>query len=301
MSRDWTGQRERGSKGALRLICWIALRLGRPAARLLLYPITAYFLLRAGTSRRSSRSYLRRVLGPAAGLAAVARHFHSFAAVLLDRVFLLSDRFEEFEIRIHNPEVFLHEVERGSGALLLGAHLGSFDLLRALAVGRHEFPVKVLMYPAHNGVIVGLLDALSPRVAEGVIPLGRPDTMLRVQEAVDCGSLVGILGDRVAESEKSVACRFLGERALFPAGPMLLAAALDRPVIFFAGLYRGGNVYDVYFERLAERVEIARSTRRQDLERWTQRYADRLEHYVRQAPYNWFNFYDFWPPRESVK
>jgi hypothetical protein len=24
------------------------------------------------------------------------------------------------------------------------------------------------------------------------------------------------------------------------------------------------------------------------------RYAARLEHHARQAPYNWFNFYDFW-------
>jgi hypothetical protein len=25
-----------------------------------------------------------------------------------------------------------------------------------------------------------------------------------------------------------------------------------------------------------------------------QRYADRLAHHARTAPYNWFNFYDFW-------
>jgi predicted LPLAT superfamily acyltransferase len=24
------------------------------------------------------------------------------------------------------------------------------------------------------------------------------------------------------------------------------------------------------------------------------RYVERLEHYCRLAPYNWFNFYDFW-------
>ena len=30
-----------------------------------------------------------------------------------------------------------------------------------------------------------------------------------------------------------------------------------------------------------------------------QRYADRLAHYARSAPYNWFNFYDFWRPAQS--
>jgi predicted LPLAT superfamily acyltransferase len=30
------------------------------------------------------------------------------------------------------------------------------------------------------------------------------------------------------------------------------------------------------------------------IEQALKRYAQRLEHYCRMAPYNWFNFYDFW-------
>jgi predicted LPLAT superfamily acyltransferase len=66
------------------------------------------------------------------------------------------------------------------------------------------------------------------------------------------------------------------------------------PVILIFGLYRGGNRYDVHFERLAERITLEPRERQRAIERWVQRYAERLEYYARSAPYNWFNFYDFW-------
>ncbi len=75
---------------------------------------------------------------------------------------------------------------------------------------------------------------------------------------------------------------------------MLLASALKVPVVLCFGLYRGGNRYDIYFELLAECIEISRQDRAKDMASWTQKYVDRLEYYCRLAPYNWFNFYNYW-------
>ncbi|WP_018873684.1 lipid A biosynthesis acyltransferase [Thioalkalivibrio sp. ALJ16] len=294
MSRAWFQQQERGSPLALRIILWVALNLGRRASRALLYPITAYFLLFAPRSRHHSRRYLRRVLGREPGLGDLARHLHCFAAVTLDRVFFLAGRDDRLDVRVHHREVFLRHVESGRGAILLGAHLGSFEALRALAVGKHDFPVRVLMYPNHNEGITRLLESLNPDVAAAVIPLGRTETLIQARECLDRGELVATLGDRVAESDKMVACRFLGDTALFPQGPLLLAAVLKVPVILCFGLYRGGNRYDIVFEPFAETIEAPRGQRDEALAQWVQRYADRLESRVREAPYNWFNFYDFW-------
>ena len=294
MSRSWFQQEERGSPLALRIILWVALNLGRRASRTLLYPITAYFLLFAPQSRRHSRNYLRRVLAREPRLTDVARHLHSFAAVILDRVFLLAGKDACLDIRVHNREIFLEHVDSGQGAILLGAHLGSFEALRALAVGKYDFPVRVLMYNDHNRSITQVLEALNPEVAASVIPLGRTETLIQARECLDRGELIATLGDRVAESDKMVACNFLGDTALFPQGPLLLAAVLKVPVILCFGLYRGGNRYDIVFERFADTIEAPRGQRDEALAQWVQRYADRLEARVREAPYNWFNFYDFW-------
>lgn len=294
VSAGWTEQRERGNLFALRLILWIALRMGRPAARAILYPIVLYFLVKAAPQRRASRAFLTRALGRPAGLRDVARHIHCFSATILDRVFLLAGRQDALSVTVHNDRLVADRVAAGTGFLLLGSHLGSFEIMRALAVERQGIPLRVLMDSKHNRALTDLLDRLNPAVAATVLPLAGPATLLAVKEILDSGGVVGLLGDRYAPGETTAACDFFGSPALFPVGPLTLAAASGVPVVLLFGLYRGGNRYDVYFEDLAQRVPLDRSDRAREVRDWVQRYAERLEHYTRQAPYNWFNFYDFW-------
>ena len=291
---QWLLHRERGSALMIWIIRSVALYLGRGPARLLSYPITLYFLFRAGPERRASLAYLSRVLGRRATYWHVARHIHTFAVTIVDRVFLLADMHDRLDVRIHNEALILACMDKGQGALLLGSHLGSFEVLRTLGVMKHSVPLKILMYEDHNRVMTRLLTELNPAIRDTVIELGRPDSLLKVHECISKGYLVGLLGDRPGGSEKLTRCRFLGEEAPLPAGPMLLASALQVPVILFFGIYRGGNRYDIYFELLADKVKLGRKRRDAEIQRWTQIYVERLEYYVRQAPYNWFNFYDFW-------
>lgn len=278
----------------MEFILWVALRLGRRTARLALLPITFYYLLRVKESRRQSRAYLSRVLGRPARLTEVAKHMHCFASTILDRVFLLAGRDNELEVHVHGEDLLKAQVERGEGCLLLGAHLGSFEVLRALGVCRHTLPIRVLMYPEHNQTLTRLLSALNPSIADTVIPIGGIDALLQVQEHLAAGGLVGLLGDRHVSADKTLACDFLGGKATFPKGPLLTAAALKSPVLLCFGLFRGGNRYDIHFESLCPALEIPRTQRDQITSELTRRYAERLEHYVRLAPFNWFNFYDYW-------
>lgn len=290
----WATLPERGTPASLRAIAWIAVHLGRTAARLLLHPITAYFLITAHTARRTSYEYLTRVRGRSAHWWHVFRHFHCFSATILDRVYLVRGKFERFRVTVHDKEILHRHVETGRGGILLGSHLGSFEMLRALGVMHGSVPLKVLMDTVHNQNITRFFDALNPQIAGTVIAPDRTDTLIRVKESLDTGSFVGILGDRVSSGDKTTRCQFLGAPATFPAGPVLLAAMMHCPVILFFGLYRGGNDYEIYFEHFADEIALDRTRRAKDIHLWMQRYAERLEHYARLAPYNWFNFYPFW-------
>jgi predicted LPLAT superfamily acyltransferase len=118
--------------------------------------------------------------------------------------------------------------------------------------------------------------------------------MLAARDKLDQGYLVGMLADRSLGKDPTLACEFLGGPAPFPLGPFRMAAMLRRPVFFMAGLYLGGNRYRIHFERLADFTAIRREDRDAAISGAIRTYAARLEHHCRQAPYNWFNFYDFW-------
>jgi len=280
---EWVNRPERGSAQAIRFIAWVATSLGRPAARLLLYPICLYFLAFSAATRSASLEYLGKVLGRKAGLADAFRHYHCFAAVLLDRIFLLNGQFSRFDVRTHGEEIVDELLAAGKGCVLLGAHFGSFEILRCGGKTR-GLKVNMVMYEENARKTGSLMHAVNPDLQADIIALGRVDSILQVEAALARGECVGMLADRTLERTGTVACRFLGELARLPTGPLRIAAMLKRPVALMFGVYLGGNRYEIHIERFAEPT----------LEASMQRYAERLEHYCRRAPYNWFNFYDFW-------
>jgi predicted LPLAT superfamily acyltransferase len=290
----WGALPERGTPASLQIIAWIAVHFGPAITRLLLYPITIYFLITAGAARRASYEFQKRACRRPVHWRHLFRHLHCFANTILDRLYLLRGEFERFCVTIHGKDVLQRQIETGKGAILLGSHLGSFEVLRAMGVMEQKFPLKVLMDTGHNQNITRFFDALNPMIAGTVIAPDRPDTLLRVTESLDGGYFVGMLGDRVFGADKTTQCQFLGAPATFPAGPVILAALMHCPVILFFGLYRGGNRYEIYFEHFADEIILNRENRAEEIQSWMQRYVARLEHYGRLAPYNWFNFYPFW-------
>jgi predicted LPLAT superfamily acyltransferase len=296
MTEHWSHRPEGGGRFAVGLIVGIARRCGRALTRLLLYPITLYFFLRRGPERRASRAFLARALGRRASFWQVLKHIHYFASTILDRVYLLSESFRRFDVRVHGLEQLDVEMARGRGVLLLGAHMGSFEVLRVLALRRPELRVRVVMDPLQTPAMTELLHALNPRIHTDMIDArsGGTDVVLALKEAAEQGDLLSFMADRARPQEPTRRVEFFGEPAPFPVAPYLIASALEVPVVLCFGLYRGGNRYDLHFECMAERLIIPRRERAERLVGLMEHYAQRLEHYVRLDPYNWFNFYDFW-------
>ena len=108
------------------------------------------------------------------------------------------------------------------------------------------------MYEHNARKINAMMAAIDPQAKADIVALGDIDAMLRIADRLDRGGFVGMLGDRTLSDEPLQSVRLLGERAHLPVGPMRAAAILRRPVIFMAGLYRGGNRYHVVFEPIAD-------------------------------------------------
>jgi len=293
MSHAWLEQRERGSIFGMRLIVGAAFLVGRTMARLMLHPVCLYFLLFSVKSRRASRKFLSRALGRRPHFSDLYRHYFAFATVALDRFFLLKDRYELFEVQIHGEDVLQQALDRGQGCLLLGAHLGSFEILRAAGTS-HHLEVAMVMYEDNAKMVNTVANAMNPALPDRIIGLGRLDSMFKVYDRLQRNAWVGILGDRVLQGGEQLPAPFLGESALFPTSPYRIALMLKRPILFMTGLYLGGNRYELHFENIFDAKAVPRAAREAAIGQALRRYAGRLEHYCRKAPYNWFNFYDFW-------
>jgi predicted LPLAT superfamily acyltransferase len=294
--QPWQQRPEAGGRFAQWLLRTLAFRIGRPLARFITFFAAFYFMCRRGPERAASRAYLRRVLGRRANVFEIYRHFLWFSTVTLDRLYLMADRFSRFDVRIFGLEQIDAALKLGHGTLLLGAHLGSFDALRVLSLRNPNVSIRILLDVGQGAGITGLLNALNPKLAATIIDARRPgpELVLEMQKALEKNAVVSTLADRLRPGNPAITANFLGDPAPFPASPWLFASALRVPVVLAFGLYRGGNRYELHFERFEFELPRDRSLRNQALAEVVQRFADRLAHFARLAPYNWFNLYDFW-------
>ena len=283
---------ERGSPWLVRFMAWLSIAIGRGASRVVLRGIALYFMLTAGSARKHARAFLERALGRKPTFADEYRLFFAFSTTIHDRVFFLRDRFDLFDIDRQGADLFDDE-----GALLMGGHVGSFEVLRACARHMAKRRVAMAMHEENPRVTRILGEVLGDDHSREVIALGRPQSMLELAARLDEGALVGVLADRTRGDEPTLRVDFLGAPAAFSIGPMRMAAALRRRAFFMSGVYRGGNRYEVRFEPLADFTDVdslSRAQRDAKVREAVAEYARRLERVARDAPDNWFNFHDFW-------
>lgn len=298
----WLARRERGSRTGIRALLLFTRVFGRRGGRLLLRVIVFYFTVFARAPRRASRAWYERVTGGSSFWTAY-RHVLRFAEVAYDRVFLVRGDLDHFEFDRQGTELMLGAVEAGKGGVLLGAHFGSFEAMRA--AGRDSrLPISILAHNENARMIAAFLDEVSGgQSSVRVIEIDPADRtyILTVKERVDAGELIAVLGDRLGLNDRHVTVDFFGAPARFPSGPYIMASVLRCPVFMCFSTYHAPGRYVLRCEQLAERVELPRKTREAAITAYAQEFAARLEHYARAAPDNWFNFFDFWniPPSEQ--
>ena len=300
-AQAWVTQPERGSSTLLRAMSALSLRCGRPLSRIVLALVVTYFWLWPGAAADHIRRFQSRALGRRPTRRDLFSHLYAFATCIQDRVFFLNDRVAEFSVEVANEPLLMRILERGTGCFLMGAHLGSFEVLRAFGMQHPTVKVAMAMYPDNARKVSAVLAAINPRQAPDIIALGNLDAMLQVRARLDQGAFVGVLGDRTLADEPVVSVNFLGSPAQFPIGPWRAAALLRRPVVFFAGLYCGGHRYRIIVEQLADFSDTETSARESAIHEAMLRYVGLLENLCRSYPYNWFNFFDFWHELSPVQ
>ncbi len=302
----WNTVAEVGSMSALRLMAAIHRALGRRVAALLLYPIAGYFFVTAPRARRASLRYLRTLHAWSRGAAPdhppghadVLRHFHSFAVGVFDRMVAWGGGFEHFGFAHSGSEHLFRLARDGRGGILLGAHLGSYDMPRLLA-GEHGLVLNVVMFTAHAARVNAFFERLDPSSRLRVLQLD-PDSVrsaFAIRACLARGELVAFLADRPppgAAAARSVTVDFLGRPARIPLSPFLVACTLGAPLLTSICVRTGSGTYSAAVDLLSPGEVVPRRQRDARAAALARDYARVLEQYCRDYPYQWFNFYDYW-------
>ncbi len=294
---EWTQTPERGTSGWLRFGLFVYRTLGRRITYLLLYPTAAYFFLADRTARHASQDYLRRSLGREPQRVDTFRHMLAFARSVYDRLSVLLGSGHLYEFTYSGDEHLRELVENRRGGILLGSHLGSFDMLRALA-SRHRVVINVVMYTRNAARLESVLRALDPTVDLRVISMntGSLASTFEIRKRLERGELVGILGDRVPPvgGHAAETAVFFGEEARFARGPFEIATLLGVPILMTTGVRVGPTTYEVTAAPLYDGKRVERRGRDARIRELVAGYAAWLEVWCRREPMQWFNFFDFW-------
>lgn len=299
----WADVRQIGPYWGMRFVLLLQRILGHRLCLWLIYPTIAFYFTVNRYARHSSLEYLRRFAacypeqGLKPGYRLSFRHFVSFVDSMLDKLASWNGRLPIEDVTMHGREEFLSAVDSGKGAVILGSHLGNIEISRALSTLHNRGKINVLAHTKHAKTFNRLIKDVSKSSKVELIEVSEitPAVAIVLQQKIEQGEFVCIVGDRIPVSAngRTVRCRFLGRDAHFAQGPFILASLLKCPIYTLFCLKKNGR-YDFYFEHFADQLKLERNRREESLREYVCRYAVVLEQYCRQAPLQWFNFYDYW-------
>ncbi|WP_295892003.1 glycosyltransferase [uncultured Vibrio sp.] len=306
--KHWSARKERGTVLGIKLLLAVYSLMGRKVFNLLLSIVMRYYHLTGKQAKQASEQYIGT-------LTAFAKennielpkqlnsyqHLLSFGHTMLDKLAAWKGDFSVDNLTVHGQEHFENITKRNQGVVLLGSHLGNIELCRALSRRHSNVKINALVFTEHAERFNSVMKAVNPNSELNLIQVSHmgPDTAILLQQKIEQGEWIVIVGDRTSTSKesRSVWADFLGKPAPFPQGPFLLASILKAPVYLLFGLRddsRKEPHFNVYFEHFSDKIDFPRKERQSAIQRTVQQYAQRLEHYTLKAPLQWYNFFNFW-------
>jgi len=202
----------------------------------------------------------------------------------------------------HSQTLINHSLNK-QGAVIISAHLGNIELSRALAENIDEVTMNALVFNRHAEIFNNTLNKINPDFNTHLIHVNNmgPETSIMLKNKIDTGEMVVIMGDRTAISSESRNCEieFLGETAQFSQGPVILASLMKCPVYLMLCI-KEPDGYHIHLESISDIIHLSRKNRQQDIKKYVQIYASRLEYYCKKNPLQWFNFFDYWASSDTL-
>lgn len=285
---QWEGK-SKGTPLGYRIFVAI-LSLGLYPAYVLLVFVALYYLFFSWESNKHSYSFYRKRFhfGVLKSVAMVYWSYIMIGQALIDKVAIMSGLSKKFTSTSTGSENINKMAQMGRGAIMLGAHLGNWEIAGHF-IARYDTVVNIVMYDGDHEQIKSYLESVTGANKFRIIPIKKDMShVYLMSEALTRGETICMHADRFMPGNRTAPMSFLGEDALFPTGPFQLVKALKAPYTFVYGVKTGPVHYDFYARTPREVGDFA------SIDAMMRDYVTDLESMVRKCPGQWFNYYDFW-------
>lgn len=284
---EWSGK-SRGNALGYWFFIFFMKNLGMGFTYGFLHFVVLYFFLFSWSSSKWIYRYYRHGLGYGVlkSIAGIYRTYYVFGQVIIDKVAMMSEMREKFNLKHDGTEFIRGMVDNKTGGILISGHTGNWEIGGQLMRG-YGGVVNVVMYDEEHQQIKKQLEEHGGERKFNVIPIKDDIShVFLISKALLNKELVCIHGDRFREGMRTLKGEFLGQEAQFPYGPFAIAAKFDVPKAFVYGFKTSNYGYQFYCtEPITGKLKP---------ELLLEKYVDELSNKVRKYPNQWFNFYDFW-------
>jgi predicted LPLAT superfamily acyltransferase len=274
----------------------VFLRLfGQTGASLFLPPVVLAYTIFGRKIKKDVAPYLEHRFPGQRGFSSFGHRFRlllSFAMVLLDSYWL--GRFPNASQNYdwQNIEPLLAACRAGKGVVLLTAHLGNWQTaLNCL----DSLPVKMHILAQSDQMDIdkyfGAKRESCPfEIINSSDPFGG---LVNATAALMRGEVVTIMGDRYLGGSYST-IDFLGDKVRMPTAAYMLAASVGAPVFIFFTARTARNTFEVKVWESFSPQYKDKEERQAMLDRYARKFSLTLEKYLKNFPYQWYNFFNFW-------
>lgn len=250
--------------------------------------VVLYFYLFSFQSSKNIFRFYNKILKRSKFISIIKiyQNYFLLGQVMLDKIAVMAGFSTSFTFDFDGEENLRELVEKKSGGILIGAHVGNWEIAGHL-LKRLDGKFNLVMLDAEHQKIKKYLSSVLGTKSVNIIVIGNDlSHIFEINKVLKKGEMVCFHGDRYVDEKKTLNCNFLGKKALFPTGPFLLASKLNVPVSYVFAMKETSKHYHFYASP-AKMVET-------NLEEMIKEYAEVLEKIVKRYPEQWFNYYDFW-------
>ncbi len=288
---QWKGT-SKGTPLGYRIFILLIRHVGVQSAYFLLRFVAFYYFLFSWKSTRVILDLYQQRLHQSRLSARIMlyRNYFILGQTLIDKVALLAGIELKHSFQFDGEHYLREMVEQGQGGLLMSGHVGSWEAAGHL-LHRLETKVHVVMYDGEAEAIKETLqDVNQSRSFYPIYVREDLSHIYQISSALSRNEFVCIHADRYLPGNKTISVPFLGNIALFPEGPFLLALKLNVPVTWVYAFKEGSQSYHLYSSPI-QRFNKANGDTVSSI---AGQYATYLEEKTRQYPEQWFNYFDFW-------